>query len=151
MICDQGEHVEDELKRLATLYGSMTDEELEELAKDRKSLTETAKQAIQSELAKRKLTVEEEIPRATDEHLELVTVREYRDLPQALVAKGVLDSAGIPCFLSDENIIRMDWMWSNLMGGVKLRVRKEDASEAAELIQQDFSASQDTDATQEPL
>jgi hypothetical protein len=129
----------------------MTDEELEELAKDRKSLTETAKQAIQSELAKRKLTVEEEIPRATDEHLELVTVRKYRDLPQALVAKGVLDSAGIPCFLSDENIIRMDWMWSNLMGGVKLRVRKEDANEAAELIQQDFSASQDTDGTQEPL
>jgi hypothetical protein len=148
MIRDQGEHMEDEEKRLGALYGSMSDEELQEFAKDRKSLTVTAKRAVESELAKRELPLEGEISSAPDKPFELVTLREYRDLPQALIAKGVLDSAGIPCFLADENIIRMDWMWSNLMGGVKLRVRQEDATEAAELLQQDFSASPDEDTAQ---
>jgi hypothetical protein len=142
--------MEGEQKRLRVLYESMTNEELEGLARDRKSLTEDAQKAVEYELSKRELTVEEEIPSPPEEHLELVTVREYRDLPQALVAKGLLDSAGIPCFLADENIIRMDWMWSNLMGGVKLRVRQQDATAAAEFLQQDVSGGQDADALPEP-
>ncbi len=36
----------------------------------------------------------------------LVTVQQYRDLAEAQVAKGVLDSAGIPCYLRDENAVR---------------------------------------------
>ena len=42
--------------------------------------------------------------------VKLVAVRRFRDLPEALVAKGLLDSANIGCFLSDENTVRMDWL-----------------------------------------
>jgi hypothetical protein len=56
-------------------------------------------------------------------------------LPEALLAKSVLDSAGIECFLGDDNLIRMDWLWSNLLGGIKLRVRQEDALVAARLLE----------------
>jgi hypothetical protein len=68
---------------------------------------------------------------------DLLTIRQFRDLPQALLAKSVLDSAGIECFLGDDNLIRMDWLWSNLLGGIKLRVRQEDALVASRLLEGD--------------
>jgi len=46
----------------------------------------------------------------------------------------VLEDADILCFLEDENVVRMDWLWSNAMGGIKLVVRKKDAEEAAKLL-----------------
>lgn len=68
-----------------------------------------------------------------------VTVRTFRDLSEALVAKSVLESASIECFLSDENTIRMDWLWSKALGGIKLQVREEDLAAAADLLDQEVS------------
>ena len=59
---------------------------------------------------------------------ELVTIRQFRDLPEALLAKGSLESAGIECFLADENLVRLDWFISNFIGGIKLKVRVPDAA-----------------------
>ena len=39
---------------------------------------------------------------------ELVTLRHFRDVPEALLAKGKLESAGIACALADGNLVRMD-------------------------------------------
>ena len=82
------------------------------------------------------------IPGVELEFLEMVTIRQFRDLPEALLAKGKLDSAGIKCVLVDQNMVRMDWFISNLLGGIKLQVRKDDAEEAiallAEPISEDF-------------
>jgi hypothetical protein len=63
-----------------------------------------------------------------------VVLRRYRDMPQALVEKSVLDDAGISCYLQDDNVIRMDWLWSNAMGGIKLLVREQDAAEAERIL-----------------
>jgi rubredoxin len=57
-------------------------------------------------------------------------------LPEALLAKSVLDSEGIECFLADENTIRMDWLWSNAMGGIRLCVKDVDADAARQLLEQ---------------
>jgi hypothetical protein len=46
------------------------------------------------------------------------------------LAKGKLESSGIECALADDNLVRMDWLWSNVIGGLRLQVRHED-SEAA--------------------
>ena len=67
---------------------------------------------------------------------ELTMTRRYRDLPEALLAKTSLESAAIECFLTDENIVRIDWFWSNLLGGVKLHVKAEDADAALEILDQ---------------
>jgi hypothetical protein len=56
-------------------------------------------------------------------------------MPEALILKGVLDSAGIECVLADENTIRMSWHWSDAIGGVKLCVREADAEEASRLLE----------------
>jgi hypothetical protein len=63
-----------------------------------------------------------------------VIIRKFRDLPEASIAKSILESAGIECFLSDDNLVRLDWFYSNLIGGIKLLVREEDAEAAIKLL-----------------
>jgi predicted Zn-ribbon and HTH transcriptional regulator len=64
----------------------------------------------------------------------LITIERFRDLPLALLAKGKLESAGIQCWLADENMVRMDWLWSNLIGGMRLQVSAEDAQAARSVL-----------------
>jgi hypothetical protein len=66
----------------------------------------------------------------------LVTIRKFRDLPEALLAKGVLESAGIECNLLDDNMVRLDWFWSNLIGGMRLQVAPEEVDEANAILDQ---------------
>lgn len=66
----------------------------------------------------------------------LVTLWQFRDLPEALIAKGKLESAGIDCCLLNENLVRMDWLYSNAIGGISLQVRTEDAQEALSVLQE---------------
>jgi hypothetical protein len=116
----------------------MTEGELRKLAEDASSLTETARHMLRSELARRRLNIElndSVAPGRRTEVRELLTIRQFRDVPEALLAKSVLESAGIECFLSDDNLIRIDWLLSNLLGGIKLRVRQEDAVVAARLLE----------------
>ncbi len=65
-------------------------------------------------------------------------VGRYRDSGEAMIAKSMLDSAGIECFLGDENLVRLDWFYSNLIGGIKLMVRKEDADTARKLLEENI-------------
>jgi hypothetical protein len=75
---------------------------------------------------------------------ELVTIRKFRDLPEALLAQGRLESSGIEAFLFDDNMVRMDWLISNLLGGVKLKVEEENVEVAEEILNQEISDDFDT-------
>jgi len=126
-----------ERERLGKHYAAMTREELQELAENAWSLTDVAREALKSELSRRGLALElRESPPANPPMPGVVTLRQFRDLPDALLAKSVLDSAGIDSFLQDENTIRLDWLWSNALGGIKLLVREADAADAASLLEQ---------------
>jgi hypothetical protein len=88
-------------------------------------------------LDRRDLEVPEPEPQPSISSLEkrnLVMLRSFRDIPEALLAKGRLESFGIECFLADENMVRMDWFLSNLLGGVKLLVDPDDFMQAAKLL-----------------
>jgi len=119
----------------------MSELELRQLGQDQKNLTEDALGALESEFLRRGLLFEGQnrAPITGQEEVKLVALRRFRDLPEALVAKGLLDSANIKCFLSDENTARMDWLWSNALGGVRLWVREDDLPESADLLGHDFS------------
>jgi Putative prokaryotic signal transducing protein len=145
-------HSQNERERLAELYASMDEVELRELARDARALTDIAQETLRVELSKRTLDVALEYPAENADktaHPNLVTLRQFRDIPAALLAKSILDSEGIECFLADENTIRMDWLWSNLLGGVKLWVREEDAARAAELLAQESEEGFDVDGDAE--
>lgn len=126
-----------ERQRLAENYAGLTDGELQRLAQNTESLTDIAWEALEEEMDRRHLKYPAEaVPdrRQEIEIRELVTVRQFRDLPEALLAKGCLESVGIECFLGDENLVRLDWFISNFIGGIKLNVRTADAENARKIL-----------------
>jgi hypothetical protein len=126
-----------EKRRLTANYAAMTDGELQKLARNADSLTELAWDALEDELDRRHLELREEAvpkPRQKMEMRELATIRQFRDLPEALLAKGSLESAGIECFLADDNLVRLDWFISNFIGGIKLNVRAADVGNARQIL-----------------
>ena len=131
---------EQERQRLTKLYAQMSDGELERLLEDAGGLTDVAARLLRSEIERRSLDSEaQEAPLTSPEVIELrklITIHRFRDLPEALIAQGMLSSAGIECYLSDDNVVRMDWFWSNLLGGVKLQVAPDDIDAAREILAQ---------------
>jgi hypothetical protein len=126
---------------IAAGYSNMVDGELLQLAHSYDSLTDTAQAALRAEFSRRRL----EPPIIDDEEEEpeprnLVTLRRYRDLSEAIVARTLLESAGIYVFLRDENLVRLDWQVSNLIGGIRLQVEAKDQAAAAELLEQSIPA-----------
>ena len=119
----------------------MTDGELQRLAQNADSLTDLAWEALEDELDRRDLKYPDDATDCTiSEHRQelelqqLVTIRQFRDLPEALLAKGCLESVGIECFLGDENLVRLDWFISNFIGGIKLKVKSADAENAQKIL-----------------
>ena len=101
-------------------------------------MTEDAKLLLREEFDKRSLEapILEGLPDSF-EFQEFVTIRTFRDPSVAMMAKSVLESADIPCFLKDENTVRIQWVWSNLIGGIRLRVRPADVETAEQLLSQE--------------
>jgi hypothetical protein len=139
-----------ERQRLDHLYRSLTDGELLKLAREEEGLTDIARSVLWEEMSRRELSAgsatersaswDEVAGRTLDSEGEvnlrrLVAIRQFRDMPEALLAKGLLESAGIECFFGDDNIVRLDWFISNLVGGVKLLVKPEDAAIAHEILE----------------
>jgi hypothetical protein len=132
---------EEKRNQVAQFYASMSDSELKSLADEASSLTETGKELLRAELVRRGLEFElaTGAPAAPEgQPSNVVTLRKFRDLPEALLAKSFLESAGVESFLIDETTIRMDWLWSNLLGGIKLCVNREDAEAAAQILSQEI-------------
>jgi hypothetical protein len=130
-----------EQQRLAELYANMADGELQLLARQFASLSIEARQALESEFLRRDVVPEVDLyaPDPGQDVVEwddLVMIRQFRDLPEALLAKGSLESSGISAFLVDDNMVRMDWFISNLVGGIKLCVRQEDQAAAFDVLDQ---------------
>lgn len=65
-----------------------------------------------------------------------ITLWKFRDLPEALLAKGKLESAGISVALADDELVRMDWLYSNAIGGISLRVPADQAEDALTVLQE---------------
>lgn len=121
---------------LAAQYAQMSEMELMELARSYDGLLEIAQAALRAEFARRGLEpplVEEE---KEWEFRRLVTVRRYRDLTEAYVGRSLLESAAIPVWIADENLVRMDWFYSNLVGGLRLQVDESDEAVAREILEQ---------------
>ncbi len=119
---------------LAAQYAQMSETELMELARSYDTLLEIAQAALRAEFARRRLE-----PPLREEPEEwnlrrLVTVRHYRDLPEALLGRSLLEGAGIPAWVADEHLVRMNWFYSNLVGGVRLQVDENDQEAAREIL-----------------
>jgi len=52
----------------------------------------------------------------------------------AHLARTKLEAAGIPCFLTNENLVSLNRMYSPVAGGVRLHIYQRDATRAAEVL-----------------
>jgi|SRR5579872_2834062 len=149
---------EDEMRRLTELYAQMPEEQLIEVASQGYQLTQEAINAFLSVTQQKGLKIElqmldpasmEILQKSIDQR---VVIQSFGYLNDALIAKGALDSAGIFCVLADENIVRMDWFISNVIGGIKLCVNQEDVEVALQILNQpipeSFSVEDDVDFSQ---
>jgi hypothetical protein len=110
-----GKSTKRERRRLAELFASLGEGKLREIAGDANSLTLMAGEALRTEMLSRWM----EAPAARSEAAETsasdgedpgpIMVGRFRNFPEALVATSMLDSAGIPSILRDENLVRLDW------------------------------------------
>ena len=136
----------------AARYREMTDVELLKLAAQSGELSDPAWEALEDELERRNLELPEpeampstEIPAKRN----LLILERFRDLPEAMLAKGKLASEGVESYLADDNTVRMDWFWSNLLGGVKLLVRPEDVEAATRILGEPIPEEIDFEGTAE--
>ena len=129
-----------ERERLTSFYAGLGDEELIKIGSQFDPLSDEAQVSLREEFERRSLDAPElEEPPNSFELQELVTIRTFRDPSDAMMAKSVLDSAEVPCFLKAENTVRIQWVWSNLIGGIRLQVRPADVEIAEQLLSQEVS------------
>jgi transposase-like protein len=64
----------------------------------------------------------------------LVTVKTFSSAWEADLAKTQLEACGIHAFILDSNTISVNWLFSNAIGGIKLQVFEDQATEAKEVL-----------------
>jgi predicted Zn-ribbon and HTH transcriptional regulator len=65
---------------------------------------------------------------------ELVTIASYSHAEEAYVVWTRLQSEGILSFVADDYMVTMNWLYSNAVGGVKVRVRESDVEKAVRVL-----------------
>ena len=63
-----------------------------------------------------------------------VVLNSYNTYIDAHIARGVLETEGITCWLNDENTITINPVLTNAVGGIKVMVMEEDAQQAIEIL-----------------
>ena len=53
----------------------------------------------------------------------------------AYLLRARLEGSGITAYVRDENLVTLDWLYSNSVGGVKVDVTDEDFEKALEIMQ----------------
>ena len=127
-------------EEFAKRFDEMSDEALLDLANGGDELVPEAEAALKAEMQRRnlELTAPDE---SITERRDLVLIDRFRDLTAAQLAQGALQSAGIDAVLRDENVVRLDWFYSNAVGGIRLEVDRENADAAIEILNQETPAS----------
>ena len=78
------------------------------------------------------------------EDLRFVTLFSCQDVSIACVARSKLEYAGIPCYLANEHLIGVKWLYSNLLGGVEVQVPQMSLPMAIALFAEDWEPEGDS-------
>jgi len=53
--------------------------------------------------------------------MSLITLRTYRTASEVNLMKATLEMQGITCYIFDENMVTMNALYSQALGGIKLK------------------------------
>jgi hypothetical protein len=65
---------------------------------------------------------------------QLVTIGSYSTAYEACLVRGELEAFYIDATLADENVIGVNWLWSNALGGVKVQVPESEVEAALGIL-----------------
>jgi hypothetical protein len=65
---------------------------------------------------------------------DLVTVATASTPIEANIMKSKLESEGLTCFVADQNMVSINPLYSNAVGGVRVQVRQGDFEKAKEIL-----------------
>lgn len=65
----------------------------------------------------------------------LITIVNFSHPTEADPVVAWLESEGISCFLTNEHTVTMNWLYSNAIGGIGIRVKAADVERANEILQ----------------
>lgn len=68
--------------------------------------------------------------------MSLITIKTFSDPHEANIYKSLIESEGIPCFLSNETIIGANPLLLNAVGGYQLQCAEKDVKKALTIIEQ---------------
>ncbi len=86
----------------------------------------------QSTLSKSLSAINSSVPASEN----IIVLDSYYEPLAAHLARTRLEAAGIPCFLTNENLVSLNRMYSPVAGGVRLHVYERDAARAAEALRE---------------
>lgn len=70
-----------------------------------------------------------------EQRMGLSTIAAFSDPLEAHILKARLESEGVAAFVFDEHLIRMNWLYSNALGGVKVKVPEGRVEGAMSVLQ----------------
>jgi hypothetical protein len=125
---------------LAREYRNISDEELIDMWGSGK-LTELARDVAANELRERGVDLDR-LPRTTVEHDSepgastsgFVTIYKTMSLSEAQLLRARLEVEGFPPYVADEHTVQTDQLLAPAMGGFRVRVPREMADEARQLL-----------------
>jgi hypothetical protein len=62
------------------------------------------------------------------------TVASFSQPMDAYLLRARLEGSGITAYIRDENLVTLDWLYSNAVGGVKVDVEDEDYEKVLEIL-----------------
>ena len=115
-------------------YENLSDEGL--LAINADDLTPAARMVYDQELNQRGLLLPEDAPEEeSDPAEELAELAEFKYTDEMTFAKGALEAVGIPAYDNNSNTVRLNWMWKNMLGGMRLFVPKSQLEDARAVLE----------------
>jgi len=126
---------EDDFRRR---YAELSDAGL--LSINRAELVEVARHCFDQELAQRGLQYEQEISETpADIADDFVAAATFLFPDEAEVARGLLRSGEILCYLENEHILAKVWAWSYVVGGLRLMVPASLLEQVREILSETIS------------
>ena len=113
-------------------YASLSDDAL--LATDRESLADLSRLYFDAEVAARGFSYERPTLHMPEMDGPLVPAAVFFFLWEAQVARGLLQSAGVRCYLQNEYLLSIIWTWNNALGGFRLLVPVSELASVREML-----------------
>jgi hypothetical protein len=67
----------------------------------------------------------------------MITVGTFSKPEEAHLLRMRLEAGGVPAFIQDENMVQMDWLYSNAIGGVRVQIAEEDLEAAKQILNEE--------------